>query len=160
MITEVFLDLDGVFTEFFETANKIVGFEYHMNPPGAWKILEKEDHFFLKLPIIPGSIEIYNAVKHLPCRVLTALVKPTGNLHQAAEDKQAWVKQYLDPGLSTICAVNWTSKSIWAHKTALLIDDSYRNCNAWQEAGGIAIHHTDNKTLIELSKLLGEQFNG
>ncbi len=57
--------------------------------------------------------------------------------------KQSWLAQHFgDLGLQAHMVPNWTVKADYASPNALLLDDSHRNCHAFREAGGHAVHHT------------------
>ena len=142
---DLYLDSDGCFADFAKAVKEICGFEYHQDQKGAWKKIQEVDRFFYNLDVMNGAEVAYgyfvNSTQIKNIAVLTALPIPTGNLVTAVADKTAWFHEKIDKDLKVICVENWSKKKQYAHKKAILIDDSFRNVQDWEEAGGLGIHH-------------------
>jgi len=68
--------------------------------------------------------------------------------------KHAWIKRNLNPAPEKIFMSH--EKYEWSAKNHILIDDFTKNTIPWEQAGGIAILHSDNdieKTLDALREL-------
>lgn len=158
MSVPIFLDLDGVFADFYTRALEVVGGEWESVPPSvAWAALEKVPHFFLQLNVLPGSLAIYQALKHHgdKLEVLTAIPRPTGNLATAREDKKAWVAKHMSSKLKVNTITGGVNKFKFATPGAVLIDDLERNLIEWEKHGGIGVLHTDVHSTMKKLKNLG-----
>jgi 5'(3')-deoxyribonucleotidase len=156
----IYLDLDGVFADFKTRFREIIKFEYETNPDQAWGVLDKQDHLFRNLPVLPGSKQMFDAIAQRAWRgyeikFLTALPRLTGKLKTAAQDKHDWVREHLSPTAEVICTDGWRGKRAYAKPDAILIDDMQRNIDDWRDGGGIGIRHTSvEDTLIQLSEYI------
>lgn len=153
----IYLDLDGVFADFFTFARNVLGQEYHDTAPAlAWGRLSLVPRLFRQLAVLPGSLEIYHALKHHGDRlqVLTATPLPTGFLLTAAKDKRRWVAKNISETLKVNTVTGGVNKYKLCQPGDVLIDDLARNLKPWEEAGGIGIHHTSvQDTLARLAEL-------
>lgn len=151
------LDLDGVFADFDNGFRKRIGFDYWRDPKLAWSILDKVPHLFRDLEPLPeASLGFYKLVSQVGIRnsrILTALPILTNKLVTAKEDKNTWVKYYLDTDIEVVCTDGWSHKIDYCCNTSdILIDDSLRNIEHWKSAGGIGILHTSFKSSLEQLK--------
>lgn len=150
----IYLDLDGVFANFNKGIAEVGAKRGLTSYEDTWKVLDQEDHFFLKLEPLPGAIDMFNLIySSFPnVKMLTALPIITGNFVTAAEDKTKWVHSYLSPTIEVICSNGWADKKNYCKPDDVLIDDMQRNIDDWNKAGGYGITHTSNaNTLIELA---------
>lgn len=161
-IEHIFLDLDGLFANFEKRVVQVTKDHYWRRDGNAiWKPIQQVPNFFRSLEVMKGSLEILAAIlDNYPIekvQVLTALPRPTGLLHTAAEDKEWWVKQYMLPGLKVNTVEGGVNKGKWARDNpgALLIDDYNRNIEVWHECGGVGLQHTDVDSTLEKLKVLG-----
>jgi 5'(3')-deoxyribonucleotidase len=158
MSVPIFLDLDGVFADFYTRSTEAIGAEWEtVHPSVAWAALEAIPHFFLQLEVLPGSLRIYQALKHHgdKLEVLTAIPRPTGNLATAREDKKAWVARYMSAKLKVNTITGGVNKYKFATPGAVLIDDLERNLVEWEKHGGIGVLHTDVESTLKKLKDLG-----
>ena len=148
-IDHIFLDLDGVFADSAKRIEELTGKPYaEVTAIEFWNVVEKDAEFFLKLERIEDSFELYEQIKHLPHSFLTGLpIIPRMVMH-----KRAWVDKYF-PGVVMI-ATRGKLKHRYATPDSVLIDDTKRNIDNWNGAGGIGIlHKTADNTLEELKRL-------
>ena len=152
MNRRLFLDCDGVLADFDRGAQAILGmspraFEQRFNVGRMWAKLAGAPDFYGTLPLMPGAIELFEAVRHLDPVILTGL--PRGNW--AAEQKIRWAAAHF-PGtpIITCMAVN---KRNHCQEGDVLVDDTLKHRHLWEEAGGIFIHHRDvAETLSSLDR--------
>ena len=77
------------------------------------------------------------------------------NRDRVAKDKFKWIRKHVDIDVLVTCTLKGKDKAIYARPEHVLIDDKASNITAWQNAGGIGIHHTHAKDTINcLTKLL------
>lgn len=156
--SRIWLDLDGVFADFFPVAKRILGCEYREMPAAeAWAKLEQIPRLYRDLPMIPGSRALYEALAPLGDRVaiLGALPKPTGFLAAAEFDKRQWVACHLSATLRAKFIEGGANKASLAGPGDILIDDTERNIRLWEAAGGIGILHTSAEASIARLRELG-----
>src|SRR3546814_13336459 len=100
-----------------------------------WAKRANAPEFYGTLPLVPGAMELFGAVKHLDPVILTGL--PRGSW--AAEQKVRWAAEHF-PGtrIITCMAVNKRTHCVPGD---VLVDDTLTHRPLWEEAGGIFIHH-------------------
>ena len=143
-----YVDLDGVMANFnkkFDTSDnrtmwKYINSLYKVNEP-IWGDLE----------LMYDADILWNYVKKYDPTFLTA----TGAqyLSYGGKEKKEWVKKHFG-NYETIVVERGVGKAKYASPKAILIDDTKKNIDAWNEAGGIGILHKDARTTIkQLEKL-------
>ena len=151
MNRRLFLDCDGVLADFDRGAQAILGmspraFEQRFNVGRMWAKLAAAPDFYGTLPLMPGAIELFEAVRHLDPVILTGL--PRGNW--AADQKVRWAAQYF-PGTRIITTMA-RDKRDHAKEGDVLVDDQLRHRHLWEEVGGVFVHHRNaRRTLVELA---------
>lgn len=160
----IYLDLDGVFADFYGYARHLLGRPYRETPPAeAWAALDQVPNFFRLLGLLEEGRKLWEglqAYRHYPMEVLTALPILTGELHSAAADKAAWVAENLSPELTVNTVSGGPQKVVFATPGAVLIDDLERNIRLWEQAGGIGIlHRTAEETLLQLAQVCAESYS-
>lgn len=153
----IYLDLDGVFADFYGGSSRILGADYRTMPPTtAWKILEKVPGFFAELPLLPDALALWEGVQGAGrLHILTACPRPTGFLVSAAADKLAWVRKHLSVTVPVLIVRNGLAKSRFAATGDILIDDLPRNVSAWESAGALGIlHNNAHDSLEQLFQLI------
>lgn len=152
MKRQLYLDCDGVLADFDRGAEAILGmrpkaFQQRYNIGRMWAKLASAPDFYGTLPLMPGAVELFDAVKHLDPVILTGL--PRGNW--AADQKVRWAAEHF-PGtrIITCMAVNKRNHCVPGD---VLVDDTLKHAHLWEEAGGIFIHHKSvEETLEALSR--------
>lgn len=152
-ILEVFLDMDGVVSDWDRAACDLMGVDYDKI---RWdgeeeaieqfvdrdaindKVNEGYDDFFATMPPFPHTEELMKVCEEANGIILTA---PMKNCPGTYVGKVKWVRQYW-PGTYRMIITH--HKEACAKPTALLIDDRKSNCDAFLNAGGNAILFPSN----------------
>lgn len=157
MIKEIYIDLDGVLFDFDRQLETTLGRpRAEISKKELWATVNAyPGGWFRNLPLMPYAIALYSlCVKTgLPVTVLTA----TGNNYADVtfQKQDACWKRLHIPQHKIITVQSGILKANLASPYSLLIDDTPKVINAWREAGGIGILHTDGQTTAEkLKKLL------
>ena len=154
---KIFLDLDGVFADFHRYVEKVCGFPYAENPEAVWKELDQIPCLFSKLDLLPGSLAMFHnirviaeeaGIRDYQIEFLTALPRRTGRLGTAVWDKAEWVYMHISDYHHVNIVDHWSKKKHFCQPGDILIDDAWRNCLDWTDAGGIAIVHDNVETTV------------
>jgi 5'(3')-deoxyribonucleotidase len=149
---QLYLDCDGVLADFDAGAKAILGrpAKVYMDRYGAgrfWQQIAHAPDFYARLPLMPGAMQLFEAVRHLDPIILTGL--PRGNW--AAPQKVRWAEEHF-PGTPVITCMA-VDKRKHAKAGDVLVDDTLKHRHLWEEAGGVFIHHvTIEETLQELER--------
>jgi len=150
---QLYLDCDGVLADFDRGAEAVLGmkpkaFQQRHNIGRMWAKLASAPDFYGTLPLMPGAMKLFEAVRHLDPIILTGL--PRGNW--AADQKVRWAAEHF-PGTRIITCMA-VDKRNHCHAGDVLVDDTLKHRHLWEEAGGIFVHHRDvDETLTALSRL-------
>lgn len=151
-MAQLFLDLDGVLADFETGAQHVLkmpakDYQDRYGAGGFWKKLATAPDFYGSLPLLADAQELVDATIHLDPIILTGL--PIGKW--AEPQKRAWVERYF-PGLQVI-TTQARYKSKYCSPGDVLVDDRDKYAEAWENAGGIFVHHTDTaSSLVALRK--------
>lgn len=148
MAGRIYLDMDGVLADFDRGATKLFGmsprdFEAMYGAGVFWKRLANAKEFFTGLEPMSDAIELYEAVKHTDPVILTGL--PRGKW--AEPQKRKWAEMHF-PGVKVITTTAALKKE-YCSPGDVLVDDRDKYRGAWEQAGGIFIHHRDARSSIE-----------
>lgn len=138
----IFVDLDGVMSDFDGFFLQEFGVETKdVTKKEMWRLIHEYDRFFLKMPVMAGAYQLYEALPYdTEIAILTSA--GTSNYAAVAEQKKAWVKEYIDKDMLVICVKDGLDKaSMVQNKGDILIDDWRLNCEAWEAAGGVAVKY-------------------
>jgi hypothetical protein len=156
MNVTLFLDLDGVLADFDKKVLEITGKKpEQLEQRFMWPRIAKHPNFYGSLDWMPDGEDLWNQTKHLNPIILTGL--PRGNW--AEPQKRSWCAQYLGPDIQVITCQSkekhlHAQSCLRPNTKALLIDDREKLQQAWEEAGGIFIHHIHTKkTIAQLTAL-------
>jgi len=154
MRKRIYLDCDGVLADFDRGAEAVLGmapqaFQKRFGPGAFWKRLARAPDFFANLPPLPDAMALYEAVKHREPVILTGL--PRGDW--AAPQKRRWAEQHF-PGVEVITTMA-ALKREHCHPGDVLVDDRDQHRAAWEQAGGLFIHHRDAQSSIEALRAAG-----
>jgi 5'(3')-deoxyribonucleotidase len=151
---EVFLDMDGVISDF----------DQHAIDTGMVRADGKKDYnkmnsheWYASMPAYKGARSFYDALcKVARVRILTAPLKHI----ECFSGKADWLKRFVPERkqwiLSDLMIVASKDKKLVAGPRRILIDDREGNVQDWIDAGGMAIHHKGDfeQTLNKLKFLL------
>jgi len=172
-ISEVFLDMDGVVTDWEKAACELMGIDMStVNFKGDEKAVEKVleyddlvdeinkgyDEFFVNMPAHDHTNELMTACEEANGIILTAPMMKCPGVYSG---KVEWVQRYW-PDTDRIIVTK--HKQSCAKPTALLIDDRKSSCEDFVTAGGNAIvfpsriydGHIDVDTVINLLGAIAE----
>ncbi len=158
----LFIDLDDVIVDLWRFIR-----EYHNMPHDAakidkhWLTVKDIPRLFKKLKPIPGSFEFVNTISEQYrdthyIGFLTSIPKPIGPMITADQDKREWVKRFISDHVPVHTIIGGEHKCQYVNgPTDILIDDLYRNIEAWNNKGGIGVHHTSfENSLQKLSEII------
>ena len=139
-MTQLFLDCDGVLADFDGGVRKLTGLsadelQARRGVGGFWKTLAAATQFYAELDPLPDARTLVDAVRHLDPTILTGL--PLGKW--AEPQKRAWAERHF-PALPVITCFA-RDKHRHGAPGDVLVDDSLRLADAWQEMGGIFVYH-------------------
>lgn len=144
----LFLDMDGVFVDFLgECARRNINTK---NPHSMWKSINSmEDSIFEIAPKLDWADSLWNMVREFNPTFLTG--DPKQDRHRQA--KRIWLDQHFN--YDDVIIYPSSKKQHYAGNGNILIDDSQRNINNWNAAGGHGILFTDLKsTFHEIEKAI------
>lgn len=145
---KLFLDCDGVLADFDEGATRVFGmspkaFQARRGPGPFWARLASTPDFYATLPLLPGALELFEAVRHLDPIILTGL--PRGKW--AEPQKRAWAAQHFPATTMITCMAR--DKRDHCTPGDVLVDDQEKYAELWQGAGGVFILHKHVETTLQ-----------
>lgn len=162
----IYFDLDGVLADFTTgvISRGIPCLPMGKGTPSDTAVmygqLSKIPHFYYTLPPIMGTVQLFRQLKpYYHCEILSAIPKPKWGFVGAAEDKQAWVANYLGSDVKVNIVTREEKARFCKGKDSILIDDFPKNISAWEECGGTGILFISPADLTrQLSAMLNIQF--
>ena len=153
IINHVFLDIDGVLSDL---EAQIAG---KNSDKDKWRNIYFPEFLnakkFETLPLLPDANMLLRFLRksEVPVTLLTSAGKLWGNDYEnIKKQKEVWLKKH---NIDWPCVVvhQKEDKKNYAHKHALLIDDTKSNCEDFKDAGGRSIHHHNAiKTINKINK--------
>lgn len=151
--------MDGVLCNFSKkfielTGENIVQYAAENGWVKTWDIIENEGvEFWSELEWMDGGEKLWSYVKNLPnLEILTGSPKYKVGEY-AKEGKDIWIERNI--GNIKVNHTEGILKYLYVKNNDILIDDSKRNCDMWEKAGGIAILHINvDDTIKKLNKFL------
>ena len=158
----IYCDLDGVLVDLETGVTKISGpleqipgkSHRRMLMQQVVKLTRKgisEAEFWAELPWTIGGQQLWDYISRHNAMILTGGTGSSG----ASQGKIAWCQKNLGIPPNRIIVTKASDKAKWATPNSILIDDWDENINAWNQAGGIGIIHTNSLTTIQQLKKLG-----
>lgn len=154
MRRQIYLDCDGVLADFEAGAEKILGltpqaFERRHGARAFWRKLATADGFFDSLEPTADAFTLYAAVRDKAPIILTGM--PHGIW--AEPQKRRWAERHFPgvPVITTLAAL----KREHCHPGDVLVDDRLQHARAWEQAGGLFIHHVSAAVSIEALNAAG-----
>lgn len=118
-----------------------------------YKVLNRNKEFWVSLPMKEDAQELWSFLAPFDPYVLSA---PWDK--DSADGKLIWVNEHLNPQPEKVFLTHDKFKYAYNKETNLpniLIDDMEKYYIPWENAGGIAIHHTSTKdTIKKLQQLI------
>jgi hypothetical protein len=150
----LFVDLDGVLADFDAGVQAVTGkLPSQLSPRAMWPRLARTPGFYAELDWMSDGRELWERVAPLDPIVLTGL--PLGKW--AEPQKREWCRRELGPDVEVITCMSRNKPKVARERTdatPVLIDDRDRIREAWEEMGGIFIHHTSaSQSIAELESL-------
>lgn len=132
---EVFLDMDGVLSDFDKHARDQGKFDAKGQP--KWNELDAE--WWRTQPAFDGMKQFYEDMKEFGnVRMLSSPTVSAGSFQGKAE----WVEaQWGKWGLRDLILCRAQDKHFLARPNHILVDDRQKNIDEWTQAGGIGILH-------------------
>lgn len=147
-INHVYLDLDGVLSDFdFDTVNELKSKGLWQNEAFPEFI---KNNGFVKLSKLDDADLLIDFLKQsgVFVTILSSAGDPGDNYSEVVEQKLKWLRNHkID--FPALVVKKKDHKKRWARKHALLIDDTLKNCQDFQQKGGKAIHHRSALNTIE-----------
>jgi 5'(3')-deoxyribonucleotidase len=128
-------DFDAMFPSTFGLDHK------SMADAAMWERINSHPSYFRDMPMCEGAAEFWDKLVYLgePVSILTAC--PKSNYAHAATQKREWVREHIGD-VTVLPVMGGRNKPLFMHqKCDILIDDWFKNCAAWDDAGGHSIHH-------------------
>jgi hypothetical protein len=142
---KLYLDMDGVFTDFDQAVEKLgpepakglVKDAPEADKQVMYKAIEDAgESFWADMEWTKDGKDLWEIVE----KFNPVLLSSPGKFQWAPSGKQQWVKKNL-PGTSLFLSDS-KSEYIDPYEMSILIDDSKNNTGGWEEHGGEAILHT------------------
>lgn len=154
---KIYLDMDGVFSDFDSYYESLIG-THPKSVKGAkernenWKKFVMNDSFE-KLSFLTSAYVLLDFIKkhNLEAEMLTSSGGTTYHDKVAAQ-KKTWLAKHGIKYKANVVP-GGAKKAAFAKPDAVLIDDTARNIEAFEKAGGIGILHDHNNVEATISKL-------
>lgn len=154
---KIYLDMDGVVSDFDSYYESLIGVN-PKNVKGArernenWKKFVANDSFE-KLPFITSAYVLLDFIKkhNIETEMLTSSGGTTYHDKVAAQKKSWLIKHGLKYKPNVV--PGGSKKAAFAKPDTILIDDTARNIEAFEKAGGIGILHDHNNVEVTIAKL-------
>lgn len=163
-LRRIFLDLDGVLADFTGHVDSLrVAEGLPRLPPRGdekkdeaaerayqafWAWMAGKPNIYQDLPPLPGAQQLVDYCRELigyeHVRVLTA-IPSKDTMPQAEADKRIWLRAHIEGPIEMRTGPFAKDKHKHCRPGDLLIDDDERNINDWIRAGGMAIHHHQDR---------------
>jgi hypothetical protein len=158
---KVYIDMDGVVSNFDAQVNKISDGRYGSDPDytkgNMWRDIKNwNDHvepWFESLPKMDGADELIEFAtsnfEHVEFLTATGSTPKDG-----PQQKRNWLQKNY-PGLKAITVGASKEKAVYANPRSILVDDRTKAIDPWTRAGGVGILFTSSTQAIhELQKFL------
>lgn len=164
---KIFLDMDGVLTDFTGACEKIsehMMIWYAADRERFWKhIAAAGTCFWSDMPWLAGGRELHGFLKSsgLYPTILSALPSPERKMAMvnARKGKMEWLKKEMGtPYANNAILCFRQEKALQSGFSRILIDDNQDNIREWEEAGGTAIlHKNTSRTIKCLGRIVREE---
>jgi hypothetical protein len=147
----LFLDLDGVLSDFDRGVREVTGARPEELPlKTMWAALARAPRFFETLAFMEDAEALWRFCQPYHPTILTGL--PHGTW--APEQKRRWVARMLGTHVPVITCMT-REKPRWSGTGHVLVDDRLATREGWERKGGIFIHHLSAERSIGYLRRLG-----
>ena len=156
-VDRIYFDMDGVLADFGRGIRELCGMEPSVqgspdkrHDDMMFDAIRKVDHFYMKLKPLDEVVSIFEELNDefgKKIEVLSAIPKPERGILHAREDKIDWIREYVSDDAVVNIVLRKEKRDYAKGKGYILIDDTERNIEEWEEAGGTGILFTDAKSL-------------
>lgn len=116
-----------------------------------WQTLREHGSFYVDLPLLPGALELYQALRHMEPVILTG-----SPAEWADEQKRVWGAKHFPETRMIVCKSR--DKALHMKPGDVLIDDYLKYRHLWEQAGGVFIHYQNaEQALRELRAVMGSR---
>lgn len=147
----LFIDMDGVLADFDNGFVDTFKVEHRNGMPKKemWDHIYGHDEFFYNLKPMAGFSDLlmaasylYNTGKVGQLAILTAC--PKSHFFHVADQKKRWIQKHVSGDIIVIPSYMSENKPAYIQsKGDILVDDWRKNCEAWEEVGGVAVKFED-----------------
>lgn len=150
MIRHIFLDLDGVITDFHSEYGAYTKEEWRVAFP---KFIIRKG--FLKLKKLDDADELMDFIDSLgiPITILSSAGNFPDFYQEIVSQKIAWLHKH-NINYPALVVPRKELKAAYAKPDSVLIDDQLINISMFEEAGGYGIQHKSADITIERLKIL------
>lgn len=156
MIRQLFLDLDGVLSDFDGYYEQQFGVRPNQDtyePPDMWDNIRKHGYFYRDQPMMPDAMDLWLGAKKLHQNPIILSGIPH-SIPNVADHKRNWVDYHLGYSVELICCAS-ASKARFGHRGDILVDDRNKYRSIWEGMGGVwVLHQSAKQSLAELENLL------
>lgn len=163
-IGKIYFDMDGVLADFDKGIVQLCGIDRSADcadketqDDRMWSKVKEVGHFYDKLDPMPGALEMFREIRSKygeKVEILTGIPKPHRGIDTAAEDKVSWAHRVLDRELILHTIFRQDKKNYVKGQGDILIDDSEKNIEEWNAAGGTGILFQSAEKVLERLKEL------
>ncbi len=146
---QLFLDLDGVLVDFDRGVERITGRPpSDLEPRSMWPRLARTPDFYADLEWMEDGRELWDFAREFTPIILTGL--PMGKW--AEPQKRIWCSRELGADVEVITCMSRQKAEKARERSGdlipVLVDDREKLKVAWEEMGGLFIHHISAKQSI------------
>lgn len=164
-VRKIYFDLDGVMADFDRGVHELCGmdaFSHDDDLPFSddlmWERIKEVDHFYDKLELMPGALELFNdlyAKYGDKCEILSGIPKPKRGILTAGDDKINWVHRMLSEDIKVNIVYKEEKPKYCYGEDCILIDDLPANILAWEKIGGTGVMNSGAEDTREILEEMG-----
>lgn len=162
----IFLDLDGVMADL--EGHYLSTFGHAMSDAPSrnqmWRNIDSHENFWLTIPVMEGGKEFFTWLLgmcyHSGAELCILTAAPDNEKHEkVARYKKEWVKRNLGD-VMVLPSYGSERKAMFIQNPGdILIDDWYKNLEAWGAEGGVAVKHV-GQDFVSTKRLVANVLGG
>jgi hypothetical protein len=155
ILTNVFLDLDGVLGAFDEHVEALWGTgPRQLGDAKLWSLVNQDrEAFWSGIPLKAGALELFAAAAPYAPTILTGCPYDVDNKDQicpvASSHKIQWIAKHFGPSVPVITCFSRLKPNHMLTTDDILVDDFIVNIKNWQKAGGRTVWYKTAEQAIE-----------